>query len=84
MATRIRKMLYKALCEREEGKEYTRTLREISFLVMQVDEQCKEQYGFLVFFYRLKLLPLLSYKDFRTLIFDLMGMIERGEVDGIK
>ena len=84
MGVRVKKMLYRALCEREEGKDYVKTLNEITYLAMGIDEEYREEYGFLMFFYKLRTLDFLSYPHFRKLIFDLMGMLDRGEVNGFK
>lgn len=84
MKTRVKKMLYRALCEREEGKNYHGTLKKIELLLMRLPEETKLQYSFLMFFYRMKTLPFLSYQDYRTLIFNLMGILDRGEINGLK
>ena len=74
---KLKSKLYGLLCECEKGREWEKFLDSILIELMGVDES-ERSINYYILFKKLSSLKYLSYKYFRTTIFDCMSLIGGG------
>lgn len=73
---RLKNKLFGLLCEREKGREWESFLDNIIIELSGIPEE-ERTINYSVLMYKLSALYFLSYKYFRTTIFDCMNLIEK-------
>ena len=76
LSSRLKSQLYGLLCEYEKDRDWTAFLDSIIIELMGIPEEEKTP-GYYVLFYKVSSLRYLSYKYFRTTIFDCMNLISK-------
>ena len=80
LSTRLKNQLYGLLCEYEKDRDWTAFLDSIIIELMGIPEEEKTA-SYYILFYKISSLRYLSYKYFRTTIFDCMNLISKGQKD---
>ena len=78
---RLKSQLYGLLCEYEKERDWTAFLDSIIIELMGYPEEEKTP-TYYVLFHKISSLRYLSYKYFRTTIFDCMNLISKVDKDG--
>ena len=76
LASRLKSQLYGLLCEYEKDRDWTAFLDSIIIELMGTPEEEKTP-SYYVLFHKVSSLRYLSYKYFRTTIFDCMNLLSR-------
>ena len=74
---KLKKKLFGLLCEYEKGREWEKFLDSIIVELYGFNEE-EKTINYYVLFYKLSSLRYLSYKYFRTTIFDCMDLLGKG------
>ena len=80
VAAKLKSQLYGLLCEYEKGRDWTAFLDSIIIELMGYPEEEKTA-NYYVLFHKISSLRYLSYKYFRTTIFDCMNLISKERVE---
>ena len=80
LAARLKSQLYGLLCEYEKDRDWTAFLDSIIIELLGFPEEEKTA-SYYVLFHKISSLRYLSYKYFRTTIFDCMNLISKGQKD---
>ena len=80
VSARLKSQLYGLLCEYEKDRDWTAFLDSIIIELMGYPEEEKTA-SYYVLFHKVSSLRYLSYKYFRTTIFDCMNLISGGKKD---
>ena len=80
LSARLKSQLYGLLCEYEKDRDWTAFLDSIIIELMGIPEEEKTT-SYYVLFHKISSLRYLSYKYFRTTIFDCMNLISKGQKD---
>ena len=78
LSARLKSQLYGLLCEYEKDRDWTAFLDSIIIELMGIPEEEKTP-SYYILFHKVSSLRYLSYKYFRTTIFDCMNLISRDE-----
>ena len=76
LSSRLKSQLYGLLCEYEKDRDWTAFLDSIIIELMGVPEEEKTP-NYYILFHKVSSLRYLSYKYFRTTIFDCMNLISK-------
>ena len=76
LSSRLKSQLYGLLCEYEKDRDWTAFLDSIIIELMGIPEEEKTA-NYYVLFHKVSSLRYLSYKYFRTTIFDCMNLISK-------
>ena len=76
LAAKLKSQLYGLLCEYEKGREWEAFLDSIIIELMGYPEE-EKTVSFYKLFYKVNSLRYLSYKYFRTTIFDCMNLVSK-------
>lgn len=74
---KLKSQLYGLLCEYEKGRDWEAFLDSIVIELMGYPEE-EKTVGYYTLFHKITSLRYLSYKYFRTTIFDCMNLISKG------
>ena len=80
VSTRLKSQLYGLLCEYEKERDWTAFLDSIIIELMGYPEEEKTP-NYYVLFHKISSLRYLSYKYFRTTIFDCMNLISKEKTE---
>lgn len=78
---RLKNQLFGLLCEYEKGREWEAFLDSIIIELLGFEESQKT-INYYRLFHKISSLRYLSYKYFRTTIFDCMNLISKGDENG--
>ena len=81
LSARLKSQLYGLLCEYEKDRDWIAFLDSIIIELMGFPEEEKTA-SYYVLFHKISSLRYLSYKYFRTTIFDCMNLISKEQKDG--
>ncbi|MDD7754498.1 MAG: hypothetical protein PUJ51_08325 [Clostridiales bacterium] len=73
---KLKNKLFGLLCEYEKGREWEKFLDSILIELLGFEEE-RKTINYYILYYKLSSLRYLSYKYFRTTIFDCMGLISK-------
>ena len=73
---KLKNKLFGLLCEYEKGREWEKFLDSILIELLGFEEE-RKSINYYILYYKLSSLRYLSYKYFRTTIFDCMGLISK-------
>ena len=73
---KLKNKLFGLLCEYEKGREWEKFLDSILIELLGFKEE-RKTINYYILYYKLSSLRYLSYKYFRTTIFDCMGLISK-------
>ena len=73
---KLKNKLFGLLCEYEKGREWEKFLDSILIEWLGFEEE-RKTINYYILYYKLSSLRYLSYKYFRTTIFDCMGLISK-------
>ena len=73
---KLKNKLFGLLCEYEKGREWEKFLDSIVIELLGFEEE-RKTINYYILYYKLSSLRYLSYKYFRTTIFDCMGLISK-------
>ena len=73
---KLKNKLVGLLCEYEKGREWEKFLDSILIELLGFEEE-RKTINYYILYYKLSSLRYLSYKYFRTTIFDCMGLISK-------
>ena len=73
---KLKNRLFRLLCEYEKGREWEKFLDSILIELLGFEEE-RKTINYYILYYKLSSLRYLSYKYFRTTIFDCMGLISK-------
>ena len=73
---KLKNKLFGLLCEYEKGREREKFLDSILIELLGFEEE-RKTINYYILYYKLSSLRYLSYKYFRTTIFDCMGLISK-------
>ena len=76
LAAKLKSQLYGLLCEYEKGREWEAFLDSIIIELMGYPEE-EKTVSYYKLFYKVNSLRYLSYKYFRTTIFDCMNLVSK-------
>ena len=76
LSSRLKSQLYGLLCEYEKDRDWTAFLDSIIIELMGIPEEEKTP-SYYILFHKVSSLRYLSYKYFRTTIFDCMNLISK-------
>lgn len=77
---RLKNKLFGLLCEYEKGREWEKFLDSILIELLGYKEE-EKTINYYILFYKISSLRYLSYKYFRSTIFDAMSLIGKKEAD---
>ena len=80
LASRLKSQLYGLLCEYEKDRDWNAFLDSIIIELMGIPEEEKTP-SYYVLFHKVSSLRYLSYKYFRTTIFDCMNLISKEPIE---
>ena len=78
LSTKLKSQLYGLLCEYEKDRDWEAFLDSIIIELMGYPEEEKTA-SYYILFHKVSSLRYLSYKYFRTTIFDCMNLISKGQ-----
>jgi hypothetical protein len=81
LSARLKSQLYGLLCEYEKDRDWTAFLDSIIIELIGIPEEEKTA-SYYILFHKISSLRYLSYKYFRTTIFDCMNLISKEQQDG--
>jgi hypothetical protein len=81
LASKLKSQLYGLLCEYEKNREWESFLDSIIIELLGYPEEEKTP-SYYRLFHKISSLRYLSYKYFRTTIFDCMSLISKADKDG--
>ena len=73
---KLKNKLFGLLCEYEKGREWEKFLDSILIELLGFEEE-RKTINYYILYYKLSSLRYLSYKYFRTTIFDCMGLFSK-------
>ena len=73
---KLKNKLFGLLCEYEKGREWEKFIDSILIELLGFEEE-RKTINYYILYYKLSSLRYLSYKYFRTTIFDCMGLISK-------
>ena len=73
---KLKNKLFGLLCKYEKGREWEKFLDSILIELLGFEEE-RKTINYYILYYKLSSLRFLSYKYFRTTIFDCMGLISK-------
>ena len=73
---KLKNKLFGLLCEYEKGRDWEKFLDSILIELLGFEEE-RKTINYYILYYKLSSLRYLSYKYFRTTIFDCMGLISK-------